>query len=242
MPLADDALLDYMTAHTLPTHLQDLIKRMAFQELSLDRLLNCALILDENHTLLPFGTLNTFYEFKTASSFFTINSLNAGSGRQECVHKVMLCTFKWLQEYYINPFYREQQANPLIAAILNGGISAQLLPALNLLSLELSLARQQLGYALSLSPPSPPQHQMISSTAGYDQREQGPGHHPYQNPIAVGSGSRTSNVIAFPEATHVQALRERDAIVPDVPLAIAELVNEEFIESDVVEASATVID
>ena len=93
MPLADDALLDYMTAHMLPTHLQELIKRMAFQELSLDRLLNSALILDEHHTLLPFGTLNTFYEFKTASTYFTINSLTVGSGRQECVHKVMLWSF-----------------------------------------------------------------------------------------------------------------------------------------------------
>lgn len=249
MPLADDALLDYMTAHTLPTHLQEFIKRMAFQELSLDKLLNSALILDEHHTLLPFGTLNTFYEFKTASTYFTINSLSIGSGRQECVHKVMLCTFKWLQEYYINPFYREQQANPLIAAIVNGGISANLLPALNLLSLELSLARQQLGYAI---PPSPlPSQNTLSWTAVGDHcgRESGQvqqhNHHCLQNPpvsIPLGSRNRTDSVIAFPEATQVQALTERDAIIPDVPLAVAELVNEECMESDLVEAPATVID
>ena len=69
MPLADDTLLDYMTAHTLPLHMQELLKRMAFQELCLDRLLNSALIVDEQHLLLPFGTLNTFFEFKTASNF-----------------------------------------------------------------------------------------------------------------------------------------------------------------------------
>jgi hypothetical protein len=235
MPLADDALLEYMTAHTLPAHLQVLIKRMAFQELSLDRLLNSALILDEHHTLLPFGTLNTFFEFKTASTYFTINSLTVGSGRQECVHKVMLCTFKWLQEYYINPFYREQQANPLISAILNGGITADLLPALNLLSLELSLVRQQLGHL---------PHPMLSTSSGQDQvREQGP-RVQRQPPVpsAVASSSNR-NVIAFPEATQVQALTERDAIIPDVPMAVAELVNEESLESSssVVEAPARVI-
>ncbi|KAG7348377.1 hypothetical protein IV203_017082 [Nitzschia inconspicua] len=237
MPLADDALLEYMTAHTLPVHLQELIKRMAFQELSLDKLLNSALILDENHTLLPLGTLNTFYEFKTASTYFTINSLTVGSGRQECVHKVMLCTFKWLQEYYINPFYREQQANPLIAAILNGGITADLLPALNLLSLELSLARQhQLGLVPQVVPSASAAGQRPLEEQECNLREQ------RHVPSAVTSGSGSTNMIAFPEATEVQALTERDAIVPDVPMAIAELVNEESLASNVVEASATLLD
>jgi hypothetical protein len=201
--------------------------------------------------VLSSWTLNTFYEFKTASTYFTINSLSVGSGRQEYVHKVMLCTFKWLQEYYINPFYREQQANSLIAAILNGGISQHLLPALNLLSLELSLARQELGHAELLPPSSQLQLQLqrlLSLPTGYDQRGQELAHELLQHhryppgPAAIGSSIRTGNMIAFPEATQVRALTERDAIIPDVPLAVAELVNEECMESDVVEASATIID
>jgi hypothetical protein len=49
MPLADDALLNYMSAYTLPSHLQDLIKPMAFHELSLEKVLNSALIIDKQH-------------------------------------------------------------------------------------------------------------------------------------------------------------------------------------------------
>jgi hypothetical protein len=248
IPLADDALLNYMTADMLPTHLQELIKRIALQELSLDRLLNSAIILDEHHTLLPFGTLNTFYEFKTASTYFTIDSLSVGSGRQEYVHKVMLCNFKWLQEYYINPFYRQQQANPLVAAIMNGGISAHFLPALNVLSMELSLARQQLGYQQLMPPPPSPLH-VLSFIAGYDHRGQPTQRQLHQHchrsrpaPTAFSSSNRTNSVIAFPEATYVQALTERDALVPDVPMAVAELVNEECMESDLVEVPATVVD
>jgi len=231
MPLVDDALLDYMTAHTLPNHLQELIKRIAFQELSLEKLLNSALILDEQHILLPYGTLNTFYEFKTASTYFTINSVSISSGRQECVHKVMLCTFNWLQEYYIYPFFRQQQEDPLIAALLNTGVSRELQPALNLLlSNRLNLMTGQ--------------HQQTQPSQQEERQEQQEGEHQGQTQPPVPNtalSSRNSGNPPPPEATEVQALTDRDAIVPDVPMAVAVPIHEGEFDSGIVEASSAVI-
>ena len=235
IPLADDALLDYMTAHTLPLHMQELLKRMAFQELSLDKLLNSALIVDEQHILLPFGTLNTFFEFKTASTYFTINSLSIGSGRQECVHKVMLCTMKWLQEYYINPLSRYLQGNPLLTT-LNGNISFDLLQALNLLSIQLNFALLQ----QSLLPPN--QHlqlpQQVLSVSLPLNRQQNQQQGAPSTPDATSSAA-----ITIPEASQVQELTDQDAMIPDAPLAVAELVVEDsdVADSSLVEVPARVI-
>ena len=234
MPLADDALLDYMTAHTLPLHMQELLKRMAFQELSLDRILNSALIVDEQHILLPLGTLNTFFEFKTASTYFTINSLSIGSGRQECVHKVMLCTLKWLQEYYINPLCRHLQGNPLLTA-LNANTSSNLSPALNLLSLQLNLALLQ----QSLLPPSQQLQlpQQVPSAA-LPSVQQNSGQQAAPAPNAV-----TSATITIPEATQVQELTDQDAVIPDVPLAVAVAVpvNDDTADTSLVEVPAQIV-
>ena len=234
MPLADDTLLDYMTAHTLPLHMQELLKRMAFQELCLDRLLNSALIVDEQHLLLPFGTLNTFFEFKTASNYFTINSLSIGSGRQECVHKVMLCTLKWLQEYYLNPLCRHLQANPLLTT-LNSSTTRDLLLALNLLSTQTNFALLQ----QSLFPPN--QHlqlpqQVPSGASPSNQPETRPNNEP--TPSAAPSAA-----ITIPEATQVQELTDQDAMIPDAPLAVAVAVpvNDDTVDLSLVEVPARVV-
>lgn len=110
----DDALLDYMNAHHLSTEQQEEILRFSFTDLNLVNLLNRAFILDEDHVLLPQGTLNTFFEFKTASTFFSIDSFTVATGQQVSVHKVMLCTLKWMKEYFIEPFARYQHGNPMI--------------------------------------------------------------------------------------------------------------------------------
>ena len=110
----DDALLDYMNAHHLSIAQQEQILRYSFSDLSLVNLMNRAFILDDQHILLPQGTLNTFFEFKTASTFFSINSFTVSTGQQVYVHKVMLFTLKWMREYYIDPFLRYQQGNPLL--------------------------------------------------------------------------------------------------------------------------------
>jgi hypothetical protein len=230
MPLADDALLDYMSAHTLPSHLQDLIKRMAFHELSLEKVLNSALIIDEQHILLPYGTLNTFYEFKTASTYFTINSISIGSGRQECVHKVMLCTFKWLQEYYINPFFREQQSNPILAALLNPALSRELQPAIDLLAAQLTVAAATAG--------SQQQQQARPDQQRSSQEEQ---QRWQQQDQQSQCQQQITQRIRPPEATQVQALTERDAIIPDVPVAIAVPVDDDSIDMNLVEAPAAVV-
>jgi hypothetical protein len=110
----DDALLDYMNAHYLSAEQQEQILRFSFTNLNLVNLMNRAFILDDQHVLLPQGTLNTFFEFKTAVAFFSIDSFTIATGQHVNVHKVMLCTLKWMKEYYLEPFVRYQQGNPVI--------------------------------------------------------------------------------------------------------------------------------
>jgi hypothetical protein len=194
----------------------------------LEKVLNSALIIDEQHILLPYGTLNTFYEFKTASTYFTINSISIGSGRQECVHKVMLCTLKWLQEYYINPFFREQQSNPILAALLNPALSRELQPAIDLLAAQLTVDAATAGSQQQQNQRARPDHQQSSQEEQQQQQYQ-------QYQLNLTQRNRP------PEATNVQAITERDAIVPDVPVAIAVPVDDDSIDTSLVEASAAVI-
>lgn len=108
-------LIDYQNAHHLPLEFQEAIVRLAFNDLCLDTLINKFFILDDQYILIPRGTLNTFYEFKTVSEFFSIDPFAVLSGgRQMKIHKVMLCTLKWLKEYYIDPFLRYQQGHPIV--------------------------------------------------------------------------------------------------------------------------------
>ena len=102
-------LIDYQVAHLLHETLQDVVVRLALEVFKLDSLLNKAFILDENHVLLPLGTLNTFYKFELASNFFSIDPITVVAGQRVEVHKVMLCTAKWMREYYILPLIRYQQ-------------------------------------------------------------------------------------------------------------------------------------
>jgi hypothetical protein len=107
-------LIDYQNAHRLPFEYQEAIVRLVFNDLCLDTLINRFFIIDDQHILIPRGTLNTFYEFKTASAFFSIDRFAVLSGRQIQIHRVMLCTLKWLKEYYIDPFLRYQQGRPIV--------------------------------------------------------------------------------------------------------------------------------
>lgn len=56
----EDDLLDYMNAHQLSAEQQEKILQHALSDLNALSLLNRAFILDDKHTLLPRGTLNTF--------------------------------------------------------------------------------------------------------------------------------------------------------------------------------------
>jgi hypothetical protein len=110
----EDDLLDYMNAHQLSAEQQEKILQHALSDLNALSLLNRAFILDDKHTLLPRGTLNTFFEITIASEYFSINSFTIATGQQVYIHKVMLCTLKWMNEYYIEPFVRYHQGNPII--------------------------------------------------------------------------------------------------------------------------------
>jgi hypothetical protein len=203
---------------------------MAFHELSLEKVLNSALIIDEQHILLPYGTLNTFYEFKTVSACFTtINSILIGLGKQECVHKVMLCTFKWLQKYYIIPFFREQQSNPILAAILNPALSREIQPAI---AAQLTVTTATAGS----------QHQQQENQQTRPDQQQ-PSQEEQQQQQYQQSQQQLTQRSRPPEAMHVQAITERGAIVPDVPVAIAVPVDDDSqsINTSLVEASAAII-
>jgi hypothetical protein len=102
-------LIDYQVAHLLPASIQHTIFRLAFEDFRLDLLVNRAFILDEEHVLLPRGTLNTFYKFEMASTFFALDRFAVVAGQRLEIHKVMLCTAKWMQEYYLNPLARYLQ-------------------------------------------------------------------------------------------------------------------------------------
>mmetsp|Transcript_43040 Transcript_43040/g.104121 ORF Transcript_43040/g.104121 Transcript_43040/m.104121 type:complete len:464 (-) Transcript_43040:4874-6265(-) len=114
--LVSSCLLDYERAHLLPESWQTVIRRLAFNVFSYDKMMNSAIILDDQHVLLPLGTLNTFFEIKTASTYFTVHNYftDITSGKQVQVHKVMLCTTGWIQEYFVRPFIRDYQDSVLL--------------------------------------------------------------------------------------------------------------------------------
>jgi hypothetical protein len=235
IPLLDETLLDYMTAHTLPPRLQELIKHFAYRELSLEKLINRAFILDEQHILLPRGTLNTFFEFKTASTYFTVNCFDIDSGQQVHFHKVMLCTLKWLLEYYINPFFREQQANALLLPMLVGGDCAgEWHPAIEILAiLMLSIRGLRQQYQQPLQPTnSPLAGGRAISQQYYDGRE-------YHIP-GLNITERSTN---SPRTQEGWDFTERDTtVIADVPVAIAVPIDEEIADSQMlVEATATIL-
>lgn len=109
-------LLDYVHAHLLPAVLQQSIIELAFRDLNLALLMNRAFILDEQNLLLPQGSLNTFIEFKTASSVFAISALTNAADQDLQTHKVMICASRWLRDYFLDPFFRCHGDNPLLAA------------------------------------------------------------------------------------------------------------------------------
>lgn len=239
MPLLDEALLDYMTAHTLPTHLQELIKRVAYRELSLEKLINSAFVLDEQHVLLPHGTLNTFFEFKTASTFFTINSFSIDSLRQVYVHKVMLCTFKWFQEYYIHPFIREQQGNTLrLPLVASSDTTQDLQPAIDFLG-SLVLSLQALQQPQHCRQPTqhvarpPTEEELIASQFRDDEWQNG-----------MTGPNLTENFASSHQGPQMNRglFRTETSFLADVPMAVAVPIDNEYADSEaLVEASAVIM-
>lgn len=143
--LVSARILDYERAHLLPASWQAVIRRLAFGLFSYEKLLNSCIILDDEHLLLPTGTLNTFFEIKTAATFFTIQNFftDITSGKQIKVHKVMLCTTGWVLEYYLQPFLHECETNILHMTIPTHLSSVALSQEASLSSSMLLLSRLQ---------------------------------------------------------------------------------------------------
>lgn len=234
MPLLDEVFLDYMTAHTLPPHLQDVIKHVAYRELPLEKLINSAFILDEQHVLLPRGTLNAFFEFKTASTYFTVRSFVINSGRQVYVHKVMLCTLKWLIKYYINPLFRGQQESPLIAPLLAaGGCAQDLQPTidfLTILTLSLPGLRQPHYHLPAQSTNTSLTEERVITHQFHDVRQYDI---PYMNVAELSSNT--------PPQENQDSAESDATVLADIPMAIAVPIDEEAADSQMlVEATAII--
>ena len=172
--LVSSCLLDYERAHLLPESWQTVIRRLAFNVFSYDKMMNSAIILDDQHLLLPPGTLNTFFEIKTASMYFTVHNhfTDITSGKQVEVRKVMLCTTGWIQEYFVRPFLRDYEDS-----VLRMMMTMQLMnssPVQRSPSSQSSSSSAQPASARPSSANFLPFPDNVSSSGGLDARQRGP--------------------------------------------------------------------
>ena len=201
----DQSLIRYRNAHNLPIHHQQMIVQAAFQIFSLETLINRAIILDDQHLLLPEASLNTFLEFKTASTHFSINNFTIYAGQKVQIHQVMLCTFKWMRHYYIDPLLRYQQGNVLIIS------HATLIPHHESLQGHASVSCSQPITVAPIGTVSTSEDAVVVCGC-CDQR------------VAEGSSYGCCQCTSQNDQTHVAeviAIAQTDDHVPDVPMAIA---------------------
>ena len=257
IPLSmNEALIDYQNAHRLPVDLQEMIIYTAFHVLNLDLLINRAFIVDDQHILLPQGTLNTFFEFKLASTYFSINSFNIASGHQVHVHKVMLCTTKWMKEYFIDPFLKYHEGNSLIET------HAIRIEQDEAIELDQTSALQHEHPVLMITPETPPEGScsggatmesstMFTCTSCNETKQGGVRYRCRQCPFTVlcedcytvgshdqmHSFERIHNIWTDPEVIGAQAellVDRTNSLVPDVPMAIAVRVDKEVADKSAV--------
>jgi hypothetical protein len=113
--------MDYNNAHHLHGQLQRAIFELAGRDLSPERLLNRVYFLDDMHQLLPIHASNSFFAIERASNFLSIQQQSALFSQR--IHKVMVCTSAWLEEFYFRPFRELQEA----ATAPNSTLSSPLL-------------------------------------------------------------------------------------------------------------------
>jgi hypothetical protein len=232
-----------------------MIVRIALQDLSLENLINRAFILDDQHTLLPQGTLNTFFEFKTASTYFSINSFTVAAGQQMHVHKVMLCTLKWMREYYIDPFIRHQQGNALVEShavcIPHDGLyTEEIIPP------PMSCNQPVMVLTTADTPRAARRSNLVCSSCNQTNLEglryrcsQCPSSDLCEQCYNAGqhdqthSFERIRDTCSEPEplAAQVEALTDRYSLVPDVPMAIAVPVDDASSDGMIIKTSASLI-
>jgi hypothetical protein len=96
--VVDARFLDYANAHCLSGPEQLYALQLALGEFSLDRLINRAIFIDDQSTLLPPDISNAFFKTETAATIFNVQLAGTSSVH---VRKVMLCTTQWINEIYV---------------------------------------------------------------------------------------------------------------------------------------------
>jgi hypothetical protein len=106
----DLRLLDYDNAHRFSGQEQYFMLQQALGEFGLERLLNRAIFLDDQHRLLPSDTSNAFFAIETASSHFNVEPQSPVADDCVQVRKAMLCTTQWINTIYIQSIVSLQQS------------------------------------------------------------------------------------------------------------------------------------
>ena len=102
-----DDLVEYKTAHRLPSSRQDSIFKLAYQDFDDDTLLNKTIhVVPVGHRLLPQGSSNTFYDIEQVTSVIAVDSSALLAGKQTKVTKIMVCSREWMNTYYYEPLRR----------------------------------------------------------------------------------------------------------------------------------------
>jgi hypothetical protein len=114
----DGILIDYNNAHRLPGQLQRVILETVLHDLCPERLLNRVYYLDDDHTMLSEHASNAFFAIETASNFVRPGEHLLPPGLH--IHKIMLCTSDWLEEYYFRPIHSLRRQAENINSTLSG--------------------------------------------------------------------------------------------------------------------------
>ena len=105
-PAIEQTLLDYGSAHRLPIRLQHYIYHLCRSVFSPESLINRAYYLDDGHFVLPSHVSNAFFNLEdvSTSSLVSTRRLEVDIyGRRIAIHKVMVCTTAWMNEFFIRP-------------------------------------------------------------------------------------------------------------------------------------------
>lgn len=98
-----DELLDYKNAHKLPRARQDAIFKLAYDDFDLETLVNTTIFIDDENALLPRNRSNEFYQISKVSNILAVQENVLIGGEHKQVRKIMVCSTKWLEKYYVNP-------------------------------------------------------------------------------------------------------------------------------------------
>jgi hypothetical protein len=100
----DKQLTDYPNAHVLPIHLQNSIIRLALDVFDPRTLIGHSIFVDDKYRLMPRQRENAFFKLNQFPSDLQLGQSNLLQfPRQRPSRKVMLCTTRWIHEFYTAP-------------------------------------------------------------------------------------------------------------------------------------------